>query len=239
MLSLRADQCLLLCLLLFLTSLSSAEIKISTLNSHMPRIQASAMVMGRIYRQLQVDWRLLRIPTDDAISGANSGVVDGELVRIKGVEDSLSRLQRIPYPIARIKLIAYTAEGSDAVTNIADLAERSIAVIRGVALTDGLTKGQERHYADTVEGLFRLMETNQADIVLTFRLDAELYLQSIDQQSRYVASEPLMEVEMFHYLHKRNADLIDRVSRHMQRLEQTGELERMIAQAEALAIYPK
>jgi len=232
-------QNLVLCLLLLPWLVAEAEIKISTLNSHMPRIQASAMVMGRIYRQLKVDWRLLRIPTDDALKGANSGVVDGELIRIKGIEDSLNRLQRIPYPIARIKLIAYTPEGSGLVTSIADLAGRSIAVIRGVALTDGLTKGQERHYADTVEGLFRLLDSKQADIVLTFKLDADLYLASSGKQADYLTSAPLLEVEMYHYLHKRNDKLIDRLTRHMQRLDETGELERMISQAEAMAIYPK
>lgn len=129
----RAIRYLSLCLLSLLSSVVGAEIRISTLDSHMPRIQASAMVMGRIYRQLQVDWRLLRIPTEDALQGANSGVVDGELIRIKGVENSLNRLQRIPYPIARIKLIAFTAQNDDfVVTNLADLSGLSIAVIRGV-----------------------------------------------------------------------------------------------------------
>lgn len=236
----RAIRYLSLCLLSLLSSVVGAEIRISTLDSHMPRIQASAMVMGRIYRQLQVDWRLLRIPTEDALQGANSGVVDGELIRIKGVENSLNRLQRIPYPIARIKLIAFTAQNDDfVVTNLADLSGLSIAVIRGVALTDNLTKGQERHYADTVEGLFRLMDTGQTDIALTFQLDSEKYLQSVGKALDFHASTPLMEVEMFHYLHKRNADLIERVSRHMQRLHESGELERMIIQAEEMTVYPK
>jgi len=228
-----------LLLLLAVPTVSYGEVRISTLNSHMPRIQVSEKVMGRIYKQLQIPWRLLRIPTDDALHGANSGVVDGELVRIKGVENTLNRLQRIPYPIGTARVVAYTLKEAEAIQGLADLAGKRLALIRGVALTDKLAQGLEKRYADTIEGGFRMLDNRQADVVVTFQLDIERFLESEDKVGNYVSSKPLVQADLFHYIHKRNGELIERLSRHMKRLKQSGELQQMIDQAEDEVIYPK
>jgi len=193
--------------------------------------------MAEIYGQLQVPWRLLRIPIGDALEGANSGVVDGELARTSLAEAELGRLQRIPAAIGAVRIIAYTQIGAEKVETIGDLKSKRVALFRGAVVTDQLAKESTPVYADNVAGLFELLDKGRADVVMATKLDVDLYLNSVGKQSAYLASAPLLETKVYHFLHKRHSDLIKRLSQYMKGLQVSGELERIISKAELEVDY--
>ena len=212
---------------------SQRTLRISTFNSETPRLLVSELVMAEIYGQLFQPWRLLRIPTEDALAGADAGLVDGELARVKALEKQFSRLKRIPYSIGTMKVVAYSRPEGPITSNLAELAGKKVAIMEGVAFTDNLTKSNERIFASTVEGMFNLLQSKQVDVVVVGQLDGEFFLRTKGFDSDdVVRSKPLLQVDLFHYIHKRNKDLIKRLRKHMAFLRKTGELARIIKRAE-------
>ncbi len=215
------------CLVLMLAIPSSAEqYRISTFDHDTAQIDVTNKVMRRVYQRLGHDFELVRFPGKRALIEANQGQVDGSLVRIKAVEKQLNNLIRIPTSIGSFKVMAITRVGEPKITGIAGLIGKHVGIVRGVELTERLTKNHQRQTVNSIDSLFKILLSEHVEVILFPKLDGEKYIQAHQLGDKVnISNNPILDVKLYHYVHKSKAKLAEQLTELLKQMERTGELD--------------
>ncbi len=215
------------CVTLLLANTSSAkQYRISSFNHDTTQIDVTYKVMRKVYQRLGHDFELIRYPGKRSLVEANNGQVSGELMRIKALEKTLNNMIRIPVAIGSLKVMAITRKGERKVTGIAGLIGKHVGVVRGVELTERLTKNHQRQIVNSIDSLFKVLLNEHVEVILFPKLDAEKYIAAHQMEGKVNISEAsILEVKLYHYIHESRAKLAAELTELLQDMERTGELD--------------
>lgn len=207
--------------------------RIATFEHDTTQIDVTHTVMKKVYQRLGHDIELVRFPGKRALIEANKGTVDGELIRIKKLEQQLNNMIRLPTAIGRLRIMALTRKGEPKVVGMGGLIGKRIGIVRGVEITDKLSQNQKREIVNSIESLFKILLTEHVDVILFPELDAEKYLAAHQLHDKITINKaPILDVKLYHYLHKSQAKLAQQLTELLQQLEENGELDAMNYYAE-------
>ncbi len=231
---------ILLTSLLLIESVNAAtkEIVLSTFDQSAPRIAASEMIVRALYRKLDIDLVIEWHPGSRALVLANSGNLDGVLVRTTVIEHSFDNLVRVPYPIAQIKYAAFAKRNrSINVDGWDSLKPFKIGIGRGIKLTEERTMGLDRLIVNSYKSLFKMLYLDRVDIVVFTELDGLYALKGMDLHHGIQKLDPILEVvPSYHFLHKKHHWLIKQLTDLMQKMDDSGELQALIHESELAVI---
>lgn len=215
-----------LCLLLFSQLTQAKQFQIATFDQESVQIDVAFKVLRKVYQRLGHDIALVRFPGLRSLIETNSGETDGELIRINALETQYTNLIRIPTPISNMSLMAFSRKENPPVVGLAGLIDKRVGIVRGVEITDRLTQNQDRQIVNSIDSLFQILLSGQVDVVIFPKLDSLFYLNALNLADKVVMSQhPLMEVKLFHYLHKSQAKIAKQLTALLQQMESYGELD--------------
>ncbi|MEH6449701.1 MAG: transporter substrate-binding domain-containing protein [Oleispira sp.] len=209
------------------------QVRISTFEHETAQMDFSIKVMTSIYQRLGHDMLLIRFPGKRSLVEANQGTVDGELIRVKAIANQVPNLVRIPTSVGRLKAMALTLTESPAVTGMGGLIGKKVGIIRGVELTDRITRSLTRQVLNSIDSLFQALLKGRVDVILFPEFDAKKYMEQHDLMGKIIINKaPIIEVPLFHYIHKSQPSLIQEMTEILGKLEESGELDGIILSAE-------
>lgn len=220
--------------LLFAASCSTwaKEIRISTFEHDTPQLDAAINVMTNIYQRIGLDMTLVRFPGKRSLVEANLGSTAGELLRIKAIERNYPNLVHVPYSIGNLTAIALVRTGQPQIVGISGLLDKRVGVLRGVEFTDILTKNIDREVLNSINSLFSILLSGRVDVILFPALDARIYIKKYGLENKVdIADRPIVEVPLYHFLHKDSKAVADKLSAEMKRMQNSGELDKLIESA--------
>lgn len=152
----------------------------------------------------------------------NDGQLDGEINRIEGMEKNFPNLVRVPEPNMQMQFVAF--------------AKRDIPIddwesLRGLRI--GMVSGWkilERHTRDfpnvthllQIAALFQMLEIGRLDVVLYSKLTGYEQLQALGYNDIHHLSPPLCVKDMFLYLHKSHANLVEPLAEALREMKNDG-----------------
>lgn len=224
----------LLGLLLIVCNPSWAQnVRISTFEQETVQIDIAINIMESIYKRLGHTMTIVRFPAKRSLVEANLGTVNGELIRVEAIEEQAANLIRIPFAIGRLKVVAITRTGQPKVKNMTGLKSKRVGILRGVEFTDQMTKHLDRQALNSIKGLFDILLSSRVDVILFPELDALQYIKFNDLEYKLdVSTFPIMEVELYHFIHKSSKALADQLFEEMKEMDQSGELAVLIETVE-------
>lgn len=224
----------LLGLLLIVCNPSWAQnVRISTFEQETVQIDIAINIMESIYKRLGHTMTIVRFPAKRSLVEANLGTVNGELIRVEAIEEQAANLIRIPFAIGRLKVVAITRTGQPKVKNMTGLKSKRVGILRGVEFTDQVTKHLDRQALNSIKGLFDILLSSRVDVILFPELDALQYIKFNDLEYKLdVSTFPIMEVELYHFIHKSSKALADQLFEEMKEMDQSGELAVLIETVE-------
>ncbi|UZE96372.1 substrate-binding periplasmic protein [Alkalimarinus alittae] len=227
--------------LLSMTQTATAQtstINITTFDQAAPRLSVSEMVMREIYSRLNIELQLSKHPGNRALSLADEGRVDGDLIRTTAVEDITHNLIRIPTPIAQIKHVVYTKkERSFEVKGWGSLKPYKIGIIRGVKIIEERSKSLHPAIISSPKSLYKMLYLERINAAVFTELDGLFTLKALNLHHEIIKLSPPLEITPgYHYLHRKHAVLIEKLSTLMQEMEASGELQALIEKSENMII---
>ncbi len=75
--------------------------------------------------------------------------------------------------------------------------------------------------------LFRMLNNARVDIAISPRLNGRYQIKVLGITGIHELSPPVQKFELFHYLHKKNASLVSKLSVVLSDMRNSGELERL------------
>jgi polar amino acid transport system substrate-binding protein len=167
--------------------------------------------------------------TARALLLANDGTEDGAAMRVAGLETKYPSLVRIPEKLIDNFFVAFAA-GREPETFGPEIFDRhQTAYISGwqvferiVPPSPNVTRVQDARQ------LFDLLRNGRTEIVLYESWQGRHYLREQNIAARRL-EPPIVRTEMFIYLHKKHAGLVDGAARALAEMKQDGRWDRIFA----------
>lgn len=196
--------------------------------------KVGAIVLTEVYRQLGIPMSIQPMPGKRAIAEAVSGRKDGEIMRIwtYGVEHP--ELIRVPTPYYQLETMGFHKEGSGvSVKVIDDLKSYEIFKVRGVKHTNNITAGLNNVYDyDNTKEMLSALRDDRPAIALTHTGDGIFTMNKYKIFGLSMISEPLAELKLYHYIHHSHRELVNKVDKALLKMKLSGELDKIIRDAE-------
>ena len=159
-----------------------------------------------------------------ALELSNSGITDGELVRIKKINNTYKNLLIVPVPLVTVEAMAFSKDSSIHINKWSDLKNYNFTIIRGAKFIEKSTQHMNKEFVNNFQEAFENLDTNETQIVVVPKLAG---LKSIFLNNYYdikPVSKPLQSLKLYHFVHKKNKHLIKIITPILQTMKETGEI---------------
>lgn len=200
--------------------------------------EVGRIVLSQVYENIGINITISPLPGKRAQYVANTGMKDGEIMRIWTYGDENPNTIRVPTPYYYLETMPFVLKKSEIlILKKQDLAKYRLTKIRGVKHTNNITQGLTRTYEmSSTDDMFKLLLSGKVDVVLTNTLDGNIALERLGLRNVITMDKPLAQLSLYHYIHKNNKNLVPLVDKEIQRIKNNGQLAALILLAEKRVI---
>lgn len=184
-------------------------------------------IMKEAFSRIGLSVSVIKLPSQRALTNANRGIDDGDILRIKGMEKHYPNLVPIPEKIMDFQFVAFTYRDDIKIQNWASLEPYQIGLIIGWKILEKNTEGFQVTAVENAMHLFELLAKKRVDIVLYERLEGLALLKKLNMEHITVLEPPLAQREMFTYLHKKHLKLTIQLADVLKKMKQDGSYQRL------------
>jgi polar amino acid transport system substrate-binding protein len=142
------------------------SLTISTNNTPLDR-KALAQLAEEACKRIGVGFKLVSLPSERSLVAANQGEVDGEGLRVAGLEENYPNLVRVPERFIGISFVAFAANPAITLTEgWASLKPHRVAFINGWKMFEANATARVVHKLDKAEQLFQMLAAGRIDLAL-------------------------------------------------------------------------
>lgn len=167
-------------------------------------------IVAELFRRLGRTAEVTRYESSArALINANSGGDDGQALRVKGLEQQYGNLMRIPEKLIDNDFVAYAVKDGVSTAAWSGLKPHVVTHIIGWKIfEDNLQDMGMVIPAQNEEQMFTLLAKGRAEVALYERWQGQALVRRLGLAAR-VVEPPLARREMFLYLHKKHAALLE------------------------------
>lgn len=179
--------------------------------------EAGTQILTEAYRRIGIEITIKRFPAERAIQLANKGDLDGDLQRIDGIDKKYPNLIQIQPALNFFEASAFSATHDFTVDGWESLRGYRIGIIRGMKFAETNTQGMDPVVVDSYASLLKMLENGRLDVGVLPRLNGQF--QAIKWATSKVRDlePPLLNIKLYHYIHRKNADLAPAFLRHFRK----------------------
>ncbi|MBB4844181.1 polar amino acid transport system substrate-binding protein [Paucibacter oligotrophus] len=201
--------------------------RISTLLEGDPATLIAERVMREAYLRLGIALEVQAMPGERSLISANSGETDGELYRKMGIDKSYPQLIRVPVPLQTYEIVVFTKLEPFKVEGWESLRPYKIGFVKGIKIIEEKTLGMQAESVATMHQAFTKLDRGRSELVLANRVTGLASLRAHQFQGVKVLLPPLASFFVYHYLNKKHAALVPKLSEVLKHMEQERTLQRI------------
>jgi polar amino acid transport system substrate-binding protein len=228
---LRCLPALILCISCATSAFAESQtITVSTNNTPLDK-KALEAISETAFRRLGMDFKLVSLPSERSLTSANLGEVDGEGLRIGGLESKYPNLIQVSERYVRISFVGFA---KDATINLdggwESLKPHRVAFITGWKMFEANASGAKVvNKVDKPEQLFQMLDAGRVDLALYTRADGVALVRKLGLSSIAPVSPALKDVDMYLYLNRKHADLAPRLAQVLKEMKADGTYNRILS----------
>lgn len=181
------------------------------------------LLVAEMFRRVGFNAEVNVFPSAErALINANSGIDDGDVLRVRGLERSYPNLIRVDEKIADNDFVAYSLRHDFMTRGWEDLKPFAVAYITGWKVFESnLKTGFQTTEVQDADQLFTLLQSGRADAVL-FEKWQGLWHARNRALAVHEHQPPLLRTEMFLYLNARHAALAEPLAAALRQMKLDG-----------------
>lgn len=230
--------CIVCCILCFAGQASARTVPLVLNTSALSPVSAPDqsgfldLLYRELFARLGIAFEIQSLPAERALQNANSGIDDGEICRIAGLESIYSNLVHTTEPVMQYQMAVFSRERNFPVTGPESLMPYELGIVTGWKILERTTlQHPSRIMVDSVDQLFRMLDQGRVEIALIERLVGMEAINRLGIKGVRILSPPFLSGDWFLYLHKKHQALIPRIDAELRRMKQDGGYERIRQQA--------
>ena len=201
-------------------------------------IDIAKEVLERAYGKIGYHVKFNDLPGQRALEWANNGLTDGDVARIKGTEQKYPNLIPVPTPVIYFQGVAFVKTINNNIEAWSDLKGLRIGIVRGIRYSEIGTKGMDPFHANDMQHLFTLLDLGRIQVAVAALDSGKIEIERHFKDSGiHPTGSPLFSSPLYHFLNKRNKNLVERIDRVLMEMARTGETDQLWRQAFEKAIH--
>lgn len=207
---------------------------VSGVDPQHPYLSKQIEFLGEVLKTVDLDLEVQQHQSARCFELSNSGQVDGEIWRIRGVDAEFTDLVRVPVALWSHPELAFVKDDI-ALESWASLAPYRVAYRVGTKIVE---HNIQRIVTDpvplnTIEEGFDLLAKGEVDVVISDNIVGSVLLESEKYRDRGIRQieRPLDSALLFTYLHKKHAALVPALTEAIKRAKQDGTYERIVGES--------
>lgn len=215
-------------LLIFQVQLSYTQttLKIARIENH-PDQYVGGEILKEVYKRLNIQVEFVDLPALRCLQESSTGNLDGEVHRNINVQNQYPDLIMVKPAINYIEPSVFSFDSSIMVKDWDSIKDYSITIVRGVGSSEDGTKGMKNVTAVTQpEQMFNMLDKNRATIAICDAFSGLVLLKEMKLENKiFLIKPPLQRIYIYHFLNKKNIDLVPKVEKVLKEMQESGELE--------------
>jgi len=185
------------------------------------------IIVGKALKTIGYKLESVRLPAERALINANTGIDDGDLLRIGGLQKVYPNLIQVPEPIIDIEFMVFTKQTSFPVKSWQSLNPYSISIINGWKILEkNITNASELTKVKNVSQLFTMLKKDRVDIIIYSRWVGLSYIKQHHISGIRILEPALARKNMYVYLHKKHKLLVPKLAAALRALKADGSYQR-------------
>ncbi|MBU4133676.1 MAG: transporter substrate-binding domain-containing protein, partial [Proteobacteria bacterium] len=187
------------------------------------------LVLIEAFRRAGRNVIISHLPAERSLTNADTGITDGDFVRISGLNSRYPNLLEVPEKITDFEFVAFTWRPDIQIKDWSSCKPYNVAIVRGWKILEtnledvsSLVKVKDQRL------LFAMLAKQRTDIVVYSRFEGYEMINQLNLKTVRVLEPPLATREMFLYLNKRHRLLVPAITKHLQIMKQDGSFEQII-----------
>ncbi len=187
------------------------------------------VLANRLFKKIGYNLIVEKLPAERALRSANNGLIDGEIIRVAGMEKIYPNLIRVPEKMMVMSFVAFSKKQSNLSSGWSALANKEVAFITGwkiyelkVPKTTSITKTKDS------KELFTLLQKNRIDIVLYNRWAGFFMIDKMQLKDVHIQLPELANKDMYLYLHKKHKALVPQINNALKLMKQNGGYQKLV-----------
>lgn len=185
-------------------------------------------VARNIFNKIGYKLTIEKLPAERALRSANSGLIDGEIIRVGGMEKHYPNLIRVPEKIMSLGFFVFSKKQIDLRNGWSALAEKNVAFINGWKIAEKNTPNTAAvtRVKDSQQ-LFSLLEKDRADFVIYEHWGGNYIINQSQLTNVSMVQPALATNDMYIYLHKRHKAIVPKLSQALTDMKKDGSYEKL------------
>lgn len=172
-----------------------------------------------------------QLPAERSLLNADSGINDGDLIRIGGLSRLYPNLLPVPEKIMDMEVVGFARNLSVRTDGWESLAPFSVGFVTGWKILEENIHSAVLTKVENRELLFKLLARGRAEIVIYERLGGYDAVVGMEIPGGRVLEPPLATRQMFLYLNKKHRLLVPRVVESLRGMKADGTYDRIVSSA--------
>ena len=186
------------------------------------------LVVKEALTRIGMTLHTVRLPAERALQDSNAGIIDGEIIRVAGLEQTYANLIAVPEKLMDLEFMAFSRKPVDLQTGWDALAGHSIAFINGWKILEHNTPREaEVTKVQTQSQLFNLLSLDRVDIVIYERWGGSHLLKAFNLSQARPILPPLAVRSMHIYLHRKHQPLVEKLDRALKDMKADGTYQKI------------
>lgn len=186
-------------------------------------------IVKEAFRRIGVVADIPFLPAERSIMVANTGIHDGELNRIEGMEQWYPNVVRVPESNMDFNFVAFSKNLNFATTDWSTLKSYRIGFIKGWKI---LEKNLKDHpdiiYSNSAEQLFNQLDKEHIDVAIYGELVGYAQLKSMGLKGVRALKPSLAKRKMYMYLHVKHKNLTGKVAESLREMKRDGTYDQIV-----------
>ncbi|EGQ9203635.1 transporter substrate-binding domain-containing protein [Vibrio cholerae] len=174
-----------------------------------------------IYQQIGISPTFVVLPDERAVRMSNEGYFQALDLRIGGLPNA-SNLIKVEPALYSMTVVAISANQTLFFDDLNALKDLKIVILNGTQYAKELNLGSQVYQVNSAQSAAEMVSKSRVDIWLTA---VPVFFQVKNQYPKLkVVSNPLLQEELYHYVHQTQKDLLPQLSQSIEKWQQSQNL---------------
>ena len=184
----------------------------------------AAKILQKAYARADIFIEPKFTTLDNSLLLSSTGKTDGELARIKNISKVYPNLIQVPVVLVSVEAVAYSKNTDLNIQTWDDLIGHDFSIVKGAKFIEKGTSHLQKDLVSSFQEAFEALSRGETEIiVIPKKAGIRLILQKEYQDIKPV-SPTLKKLDLYHFVHKKNAHLIPIITPILKQMEKNEEI---------------
>jgi len=175
--------------------------------------------------------RVLTVPTERSLKMTEAGIVDGDLIRTRAIEEYFPTLLQVPEVLLQSEFVVFSREAIDLKNGWQSLSGKSVGIIFGMKIIEKKVPASALVTKVKNEAqLFTLLLKKRIDYAVFIRDIGQYYLHENKIKGLVASDMSLERVPSYVYLHPKHAALVPGLASALLGMKKDGSYQKLVDQ---------